>query len=140
MPDQLGRQGWPGPAEHLVPRRLAHRDPQFRVRGQPGDRVGQRVTVTGGDQAPGHALVHQVKRAARGRGDHGQAAGGGLLNRLAERLERAAVHEDVQARVDPRQVKAVGRRKSSVATSTVEICWGNASERQGHLVQRTGSP
>ena len=93
-------QGGPGPAAAPAPGGSALAGAQPGTGSQPGDGVGQRTGVARRHQEPGYAVADQVDRPARGGSHHRQAAGRGLLQGLAERLVRPAVHENVEAGVD----------------------------------------
>src|SRR6516164_3018369 len=91
--DQFVAEDRPGPACYLL----------SRVASQPRYGRCQRSRRTRGDEETGGAFANDVQRPARRRGDDRQPAGRRLLQRLPERLARSAVHEDVQAGVDPGQ-------------------------------------
>src|SRR5215470_7580780 len=105
--DQLVTEDQPGPACYLLSRGVPHRGPHRRVAYQPRHGLGQRSRGAGAHKVTGGAFADYVQRPARRRGDDRQPACRRLLQRLPERLARPAVHEDVQAGVDPGQVGAV---------------------------------
>jgi hypothetical protein len=106
VPGQLLGQRGPGAAEDLAPPGRAERRARRRVGGQPGHRGGERPRIRRRHQVSGHLVLYQVERSSVRRGDHRQAARRRLLQRLAERLVRAAVHEHVEAGVDGRECLA----------------------------------
>src|SRR5215472_16502731 len=105
--DQLVAEDRPGPACYLLSRGAPHRGAHRRVAHQPRYGFGQRSRLARGHEKTGRAFADDVQRPARRRSDDRQPAGRCLLQRLPERLACPAVHEDVQAGVDPGEVGAV---------------------------------
>ena len=90
-----------------APRGDPHPAAELRVAGEPVDVAAEVVAVAGLVEEAGHAVVHDVDRAAGARGDDGDAGGERLLGGLAVGLVPAGVHEHVQGGVRAAELGAV---------------------------------
>ncbi|GAA3735951.1 hypothetical protein GCM10022205_22180 [Spinactinospora alkalitolerans] len=106
MADELVVDRIPRPGAHGGAGGRGQATAQVRAVDQPAGGQAQLAHRVRRVQQPVVLGDHQVQRSAGGRGHDGYARGQRLLHGLAERLVGAGVHEDVQARVQPGQLRA----------------------------------